>query len=119
MANVRRRGVTPDEFLRLALALPEAEAYPGYSEYTGLRVRGKGFGYLKEDSGTALLKATLEEQAAMTAESPEVFTPSYTSGRFGWVEVRLAMVDPDELRELITESWLLSAPARLAKAFTG
>ncbi|MFB9192660.1 MmcQ/YjbR family DNA-binding protein [Actinomadura verrucosospora] len=103
-----------EEFLRTVLALPEVTEREAFSDLTGFRVRGKGFCYLNENDGFVLLKATREEQAALVAEAPGTFAPSWASGRFGWVEVKLATVDPEELRELVTEAWRLSAPKRLA-----
>ncbi|GAA3104244.1 MmcQ/YjbR family DNA-binding protein [Streptosporangium carneum] len=105
--------MSPDEFLRIASALPEVELAQHSEEWVGLRVRGKGFGYLSEAKRTAQLKATLAEQAAMVGDNPEVYGLSWTSGQFGWVEVRLAKADPEELVEVITDAWCLTAPRRL------
>ncbi|MUN39143.1 MmcQ/YjbR family DNA-binding protein [Actinomadura litoris] len=107
-----------EEFLKAVLALPEVTERDAFGGMTGFRVRGKGFCYLNEPDGTVLLKATREEQAALVAEDPETFTPSWASGRFAWLEVDLATVDPDELQELVTEAWRLSAPKRLTKTLT-
>ncbi|MEV3921193.1 MmcQ/YjbR family DNA-binding protein [Actinomadura coerulea] len=106
----------PEEFLRTVLALPEVTEREAFSDLTGFRVRGKGFCYLNESEGFVLLKATREEQAALIAEDPATFAPSWASGRFAWVEIKLATVEPGELRELVTEAWRLSAPKRLAAA---
>ncbi|MFB4312737.1 MmcQ/YjbR family DNA-binding protein [Actinomadura sp. 21ATH] len=107
-----------ETFLETVLALPEVEQREGWSEeMSGFRVRGKGFAYLNEAEATAMLKATREEQAALTAEDPDVFTVSWTSGRFGWVAVRLDRVDAEELAELVTDAWRLSAPKRLAASY--
>ena len=38
-------------------------------------------------------------------------------GRYGWITVRLAGVDADELRELAIEAWRRTAPKRDVKAF--
>ncbi len=108
------RGVSAEEFLRIASELPEVELAQHSEEWVGLRVRGKGFGYLSEAKQSAQLKATLAEQAAVVGENPEVYGRSWTSGQFGWVEVRLAKVDPQELTELVTEAWCLTAPRGLA-----
>ncbi|MEW2352622.1 MmcQ/YjbR family DNA-binding protein [Spirillospora sp. NPDC029432] len=106
-----------EEFLEVVRGLPEVEQREGWSEeMSGFRVRGKGFCYLDEAEATIMLKATREEQAALVAENPEVFAVSWTSGRFGWVTVRLDAVDPGELAELVTDAWRLSAPKRLAAA---
>lgn len=108
--------MTVEEFLDVVLGLPEVTQSDGHPELTGFRVRGKGFCYLNEAAETVMLKATREEQAALVAEAPEIFSPSWAGGRFAWVEIKLAVVDPVEMAELVTEGWRLSAPKRLASA---
>ncbi|WP_410007857.1 MmcQ/YjbR family DNA-binding protein [Planotetraspora sp. A-T 1434] len=87
--------------------------------WISLKVRGKGFGYLWENTETVGLKATIEEQIALVAERPEVFEVQFTAGRFGWVVVHLAKIDADELFELVTEAWCLTAPKQLVDAHEG
>ena len=79
----------------------------------------KMFATLATDGSSASVKATKEAQAALVGSDPEVFSiPAYV-GVHGWVGVRLARVDPEELRELVTEAWLMTAPKRLARQFEG
>lgn len=92
--------------------LPQATQTPA-GDWVTLKVDGRGFGYLWERTATVGLKATIEEQMALVAERPEVFEPQFTSGRFGWVVVHLAKIEPDELLELVTEAWCLTAPQDL------
>ncbi|WUH98807.1 MmcQ/YjbR family DNA-binding protein [Spirillospora sp. NBC_00431] len=106
--------MTVEEFLDVVLGLPEVAQRDGHPELTGFRVRGKGFCYLNEADETVMLKATREEQEALIAEAPEVFSASWAGGRFAWVEIKLATADPVELAELVTEGWRLSAPKHLA-----
>ncbi|MEU9887623.1 MmcQ/YjbR family DNA-binding protein [Sphaerisporangium sp. NPDC051017] len=108
-------GVSVDEFLGMLDELPEVKQSDG-GEWVALKVRGKGFGYLWEKTETVGLKATIEEQIALVAERPEVFEVQFTAGRFGWVVVRLAKIEPDELFELVTEAWCLTAPKQLVEA---
>ncbi|MFF5209061.1 MmcQ/YjbR family DNA-binding protein [Streptosporangium sp. NPDC000396] len=108
-------GVSVDEFLKMLKRLPEVEQSDG-GNWVSLKVRGKGFGYLWEKTRTVGLKATIEEQIALVAERPEVFEVQFTTGRFGWVVVHLDKIDPEELFELVTEAWLLTAPKQLADA---
>ncbi|GLX02146.1 hypothetical protein Misp02_62320 [Microtetraspora sp. NBRC 16547] len=96
--------------------LPEAEVGTP-AKHIGIKVRGKGFAYLQEDAGLALVKVTVEEREALVGQDPEVFANSYTSGRFGWVQIRLDKVRPDELAELLTEAWCLTAPRRMVEAY--
>jgi hypothetical protein len=108
------RGVSADEFLRIALALPEVERG---GEWNGIKVRGKGFCYLDEDEDIALLKATREEQAALVADDPRAYEASRVTPRFGWVRIRLACARREEIAELVTEAWRLTAPKRLVEAY--
>jgi hypothetical protein len=41
--------------------------------------------------------------------------PAYV-GVHGWVAINLALVDPDEWRELVIEAWLMTAPRRNREA---
>jgi hypothetical protein len=54
---------------------------------------------------------------ALVADDPAVyFTTPHFNG-YPAVLVRLEVIDPIELEELITESWLAQAPKTVAKAF--
>ncbi len=107
-------GVTVDEFLTMLDTLPETEQSRGGGDsWIALKVRGKGFGYVWEKTETVGLKLTLDEQIALVAERPEVFEVQFTTSQFGWVVVQLAKIDADELLELVTEAWCLTAPKRL------
>ncbi len=60
-----------------------------------LRVRNKGFSYLWERTDTVGLKTTLEEQAALVGERPDVFEVQFTTESSGRVVViHLARVGP-------------------------
>lgn len=109
-------GVTVDEFLSLLERLPEVKQGFG-GEWVSLKVRGKGFGYLWEKTRTVGLKATIEEQLALVAERPEVFEVQFTAGRFGWVVVYLDGIEEDELFELVTEAWCLTAPGPMVEEY--
>ncbi|WP_283139892.1 MmcQ/YjbR family DNA-binding protein [Rhizohabitans arisaemae] len=108
-------GVSVDEFLKMLKELPEVEQSDG-GDWVSLRVHGKGFGYLWEKTETVGLKSTIEEQLALVAERPEVFEIQFTAGRFGWVVVHLSGIEADELFELVTEAWCLTAPKQLVDA---
>ena len=99
-----------EDVRRLLVGLPGVEEDEGWAGQPVFKVRKKGFAYLSEDSTTVLLKALREEQEAMVAEDAEVYTASWVSGRFGWLQVEIAGADDDELRELAIEAWRLTAP---------
>lgn len=98
---------------KLMLGLPGVEEHEGWAGQPAFKVKNKGFVYLSGDETSVMLKALREEQEAMVAEDPEAYTPSWSAGRFGWLEADLAAADEDELRELLTEAWRLTAPKYL------
>jgi hypothetical protein len=99
-----------------ALALPEAEERETWGEAT-FRVRDKIFLMLDPDGKRASVKSTHDEQAALLAQDPETFfRPDYV-GVHGWIGVVVARAEREEMRELITEAWRMTAPKRLVKAF--
>jgi hypothetical protein len=101
---------------RVALSLPEAEERETWGHPT-FRVRGKMFATLASDGARASVKATKEAQAALVGSDPEVFSvPAYV-GHHGWVAIDVGRVDPEELRELLIEAWLMTAPKRLAREY--
>ena len=101
----------------LALAFPEVEEKLTWEVHPTFRVRDKIIAILSEDESEARIKATKEEQAAMLASDPEKFYMPAHVGQHGWIGVRLARIDSEELRELLEEAWRLTAPKKMVRAF--
>jgi hypothetical protein len=58
-----------------------------------------------------------EERDALLASEPGKFLPPAPSDlRFNWLEVRLAALDPAELREIVLEAWRMVVPQFLARS---
>jgi hypothetical protein len=107
------------------------EALPGTEQgllhdNPAVRVRGKLVTYLPSNrrsrpAGAAeheeflVVRCDMGERAALLAEDPMTFfvTPHYQT--YPGVIVRLATVQPDQLRELLIEAWRLVAPKRLVR----
>jgi hypothetical protein len=103
---------------RMALALPRTEERPSYNDTAGFRVRSRGlFVREREDGETIALKIDYGERRALTAMQPETFEVTTHYENHPWVIVHLGTVDPDELEELITEAWRLTASKTAVKAF--
>jgi hypothetical protein len=101
---------------RFALGLPEAEERETWDTAT-FRVRNKIFVMFSERERHAWIKTDGDEQRALVAQDPDAFfVPPYV-GPKGWVGVVLSGADGDEIRELVTEAWRLTAPKRLVSAF--
>ncbi|WP_433085932.1 MmcQ/YjbR family DNA-binding protein [Dactylosporangium sp. CA-052675] len=103
------RGVSVDEALRMVLLLPEVDQRQ-HGNHLGFRIRDKAFAYLCADDLTMLVKATREEQAALVEDDPRAYKKARASGRISWVQVRLRKAHEDELADLITEAWRMTAP---------
>jgi hypothetical protein len=112
-----------DDVRRLALALPEVEEID--SDGFDFRVAGQGFIWsyperrkgqprlIRTDIAVLFVGDEAEKQALLLGE-PEVFfsAPGYD----GWplVLLRLAEVDLERLRELVTDAWRMRAPHALS-----
>ena len=108
---------------KLCLALPEAHEVEAWGEPT-FRVRNKLFAMYASSGNhhgagrpAVWCKASPTNQTLMVeAEPGRFFVPPYV-GPSGWVGVRLRSVDRDEMRELVTEAWRLTAPKRVVASF--
>ncbi len=106
-----------DDVRAISLSLPASEERLTWGEHPTFRVRGKIFAILSGDGRSASIKATLAEQAALVATDSATFGIASHVGRYGWISIRLAGVDPGHLRELLVEAWRQTAPKRLVAAF--
>ena len=109
--------ITEDDVRRVALALPSTTEKPSYGT-PGFRVKDRLFARIREEGDVlAIWCSDVDEKEALLASEPDKFftTPHYDG--HAMVLVRFATVDVDELTDLLTESWLLRAPKRLASEF--
>jgi hypothetical protein len=61
-----------------------------------------------------------EERAALVESEPDKFLmPRQSDMRYHWVEVRLAAIDHDEMRELVLDAWRMVVPKRVAAEHLG
>ena len=107
-----------DDLRAIVASLPEATERETWGHPT-FRIGDKMFGSMAADGSTASFKAPVEAQAACVGSDPETFfVPKYV-GKHGWIGIVLGRVDPEELREIATEAWLMTAPKRLTRDFPG
>jgi hypothetical protein len=107
---------TFEDVRRIALGLPEAEEVVTWGTDLTFRVRGKIFAITGEGADGVSIKATLDAQADLLALDPSAFTKAAYTGRFGWVDVKLARIDEPMLRQLLENAWRQTAPKRLRDA---
>lgn len=99
----------------LALALPEAGQSTSYGT-PAFKVRGTLFARLREQD-VLVVKVDIDYREALTRSEPDTYfiTPHYE--KYPYVLVRLTNVEIEDLRELLTDAWRMSAPKRLAARF--
>lgn len=106
--------MTPDEFRRTALALPEAveSAHMGSPDF---RVRKKIFATLgAAQKDLAVLKFTHEQQELFMHVDPDAFAPVPGGwGRKGWTQLQLRDADPAVVRDALVAAWRNVAPKKL------
>jgi hypothetical protein len=122
---------TWDDVRRIALELPETSE--GASrDLRQWRVKNKGFVWerplrradleaLGDDAPRGpILGARVEHlvaKEALLADDPSVFFTTPHFDGYPAILVRLDRIGLEDLREVIVEAWLASAPKRLAKAY--
>ena len=111
------RMITDEDVRRVALSLPATTEKPSYGQ-PGFRVKDRLFARIREEGDVLVVWVEGEgEKEALIASDPAKFftTPHYDGHPM--VLVRFDAVDADELTELLTDSWYLRAPKRLADEF--
>jgi hypothetical protein len=116
--DVLTRSMTPDDFRRLALRLPEVveQQHQGHPDF---RIHGRVFATLGwPDSAWGMVKLPIEEQQKHTAAQPSVFeAASGAWGRRGSTKIRLAGATPSAVEQALLTAWRHVAPKRLAAKY--
>ena len=109
-------GIRASSVRRFALSLPDTEEQETWETAT-FRVRNRIFCMFSDQERHIWIKAVDEEQQAVIAQDPDTyFAPPYVGPR-GWIGAVIARADGQEVRELITEAWRMTAPKRLVATF--
>jgi hypothetical protein len=100
----------------LARDLPEIEESTSYGR-PALKVRGKFVAAMRTNPDALVLRCDLDEKPLLLEARPDIMfeTPHY----HGWGYVLLRPdASPEDVREFLTDSWLLAAPKRLADSIS-
>jgi hypothetical protein len=58
-----------------------------------------------------------EEREALVASDPETFLmPTPSDMRYQWVQLRMAVIDARQLREIVLDAWAMVVPKSVARA---
>ena len=108
---------TEKDVRRLALTLPETVEKHSYGT-PGFRVRDRLFARVRPEGNAVVVWTSdvAEKDALMAAEPKKFFSTPHYDGQPTFL-VRLDAVSPDELWEILAESWRLRAPTRLSRQF--
>lgn len=109
--------MTPDDFRRIALELPEA-VEGGHMGHADFRVGGKVFATLGyPDAGSGMVKLTLDQREIMMDAEPAVFRAVPGGwGAKGATLVTIAAADEGALRGALASAWRNTAPPKILKA---
>lgn len=102
--------MTPDEFRKLALALPDVQECT-HMDHPDFRVGGRIFATLGyPDEAWAMVKLFPDQQAAFIAADPKTFSPVKGAwGRQGCTSIRLEKAKKRKVEEALHAAWRKTA----------
>lgn len=108
---------TVERLRQICLSLPEAHEQLAWDDHVTWRVRNKIFAMPTESEGRPAFECKAPKGAQtflVDAEPKRFFVPRYV-GQHGWIGMYVdGDVDWDEVREFIVESFVMTAPKRVA-----
>jgi hypothetical protein len=111
--------VTADDVRAVALGLPRTGEHL-IRDHVKFRIGKIVYVSISPDETTMGFGFPKEERDALIAAEPAKFSrPRPSDQRFHWVHARMAALDPDEMRELVTDAWRMCVPKKLAAAHLG
>ena len=106
-----------EDVRRIAMALPRSSEHL-IRDYVKFRVGRIVYASVSPDEERLGFGFPREERAALVASRPETFMmPLPSDERYRWVRARLAMLDEDELRELLIDAWCMVMPKTIAASW--
>jgi len=103
---------TANQVRELALKLPETVEKPEWGRPC-FRVDDKIFASLRDGDEELSVKVSAKTRAALVEADPQTFSVPAHYVRSPMFVVRLASVSEEQMRELLTDAWRMTAPRRL------
>ena len=110
----KKSSITFDTVRRIALTLPGVEESTSYGT-PALKVKGRLFVRMWEDSKTMVLKTTFEEREELMAADAETYFITDHYLNYEWVLVNLDRVSEDALKDLLRGAHRLAQPKKKIK----
>jgi hypothetical protein len=111
----KSRGVTPAQFLKIALSFPEAREKSSYGN-PAIFVVKKFFTRLrKEDNSAVLLVHDMEHRDMMLELDPQTYHITAHYKDYPAVLVRMERISADELKIMLQRRWRQIAPKRVVR----
>ena len=109
--------VTVDDVRRVALGLPRTTEHLIHDRVK-FRVKQLVYVAFSRDEELMGFAFPKEERAALVASEPGTFLLPPTSDlRFNWVQVRTAMIEVEEMTELVIDAWTMVVPKGVARDY--
>lgn len=111
--------VTVEDVRALALTLPRTTEHLIHDRVK-FRVGSIVYVAFSRDETEMGFAFPKDERADLVAARPAVFfLPRESDMRFHWVQARLAMLDVEEMRELVCDAWRMVVPKKVARERLG
>jgi hypothetical protein len=111
--------ITAADVRAVALSLPRTEEHL-IRDHIKFRVGKIVYASISPDELTMGFGFPKEQRAALIAAEPDKFAlPRLSDQRFHWVHGRMAVLDPEEMRELVIDAWRMVVPKKVAAALPG
>ena len=102
---------------RIAMGLPRTSEHL-IRDHVKFRVGRLVYASVSPDEERIGFGFPKQERAPLVAAEPEKFMmPLPSDERYRWVRARLAMLDEDELRELLIDAWCIVMPKTIAARY--
>jgi hypothetical protein len=109
--------VTVEHVRRVALGLPRTTEHK-IQHRVKFRVQQLVYVAFSRDETLMGFAFPREERAALVESEPHKFLlPSVADLRYNWVEVRTAVLDVEEMTELVTDAWTMVVPKHVARGY--
>lgn len=109
--------VTGEDVRRIAMSLPRTSEHL-IRDHTKYRIGRIVYAAVSPDEERLGFGFPKEERAALVASEPDKFMmPLRSDERYNWVRARLAALEIQELRELLTDAWCMVVSKKTAAAY--